>query len=63
MPLHPRSPLQKNMAKRAAFLNGSQPLTVHRGQMWLGLFVPGFPCPKLERIGSYGDGGKVRLPH
>ena len=53
--------LQINQKKRESFLKVAQPKYVKDVfELWLGVFIPSFPCPRLHRIGDYGDGGKVR---
>lgn len=47
------------MQKRVDFFGPSRPSEMDIGQLWLGQFVPTYPCPSLERMGNLGDGGKV----
>ena len=51
---------QVNMQKRTRYFNATQTMDLDFAKRWLGLFQPAFPCPKPERLGDYGDGGKVR---
>ena len=47
------------MQKRERYFNATQTMDLDFAKRWLGLFQPVFPCPKPERLGDYGDGGKV----